>query len=66
MRYGEHFAEQANASTTTMGKLTVQIHELATKSQQETASMHAITILTLFFLPGTFVAVRYSLLHLNR
>lgn len=36
----------------------LQAEEMAAKSRREAASMHAITIWTLIFLPGTFVAVR--------
>lgn len=33
------------------------MHEIAVKTKQETLSMHVITIFTLIFLPGTFIAV---------
>lgn len=55
MRTGEYFAHHAKVSTEKMENLTV-------KTRQETISIHVITILTLIFLPGTFVAVRYGLL----
>ncbi|KAH6639929.1 hypothetical protein BKA67DRAFT_136972 [Truncatella angustata] len=61
MRTGEFFAKQANASTVTMEQLTISMHNLATKTKKDTVSMHVITMITLFFLPGTFVAVRYGL-----
>jgi hypothetical protein len=33
---------------------------IANKTKLETASMHVITVVTLIFLPATFVAVRTS------
>jgi len=51
-----------------MQKLTIEMHEstknmenIAAKTEKETASMHIITLVTLVFLPGTFVAVRFGL-----
>lgn len=35
------------------------MHKIAVKTEQETVSMHVITVFTLIFLPGTFLAVRY-------
>jgi Mg2+ and Co2+ transporter CorA len=46
----EFYASAAQESSEVMQKLTVQMHE-------KTMSMHLITIFTLIFLPGTFVAV---------
>jgi hypothetical protein len=66
MRTGEYFARQANQSTVSMNILTQDMHDLATKTKKETVSMHSITVLTLCFLPGTFVAVRYGLAFLRR
>jgi len=40
-----------------MAEMTVQMHKLAQKTQMETVSMRIITLVTLFFLPGTFIAV---------
>ena len=40
------------------------MEEISIKTKQETVSIHVITILTLVFLPGTFVAVRYGLPYL--
>ena len=37
---------------------TTEMHEIALKTKQETLSMHVITVFTLIFLPGTFIAVR--------
>ncbi|KAI0465834.1 hypothetical protein F4859DRAFT_343579 [Xylaria cf. heliscus] len=39
-----------------MHQSTLQMKTIAEKTEEETASMHAITIVTLIFLPGTFVA----------
>lgn len=50
MRMSEFLAKQGLAST-------LQAEEMAIKSRREAASMHIITIWTLIFLPGTFVAV---------
>lgn len=54
MRLGESYAQLAKASTDEMQKLTV-------KTKHETVSIHVITMLTLTFLPATFVAVRAAL-----
>ncbi|EMR67339.1 hypothetical protein UCREL1_5671 [Eutypa lata UCREL1] len=53
MRTGEYFAHHAKVSTEKMEELTV-------KSRQETISIHVITILTLIFFSGTFVATFFS------
>jgi hypothetical protein len=42
------------------------MEQLSVKTKQETVSIHVITILTLFFLPGTFVAVSYGLPYLSK
>lgn len=57
MRTGEYFAFHAKVSTDKMSELTV-------RTKLETVSIHVITVLTLIFLPGTFVAVRYGLPYL--
>lgn len=57
MRVGEHYARLAEDSTKTMEKWTVKMYEIAAKTERETNSMHGITVLTLIFLPGTFVSV---------
>lgn len=51
MRIGESYAHLAKSSTDNMEDLTRQ-------AKREAVSVHAITLLTLFFLPATFVAVR--------
>ncbi|KAI0020698.1 hypothetical protein F4780DRAFT_360551 [Xylariomycetidae sp. FL0641] len=54
----EYFAASAKFSSDKMEKWTEQMHSIAVKTAQETVSMHVITIFTLIFLPGTFIAVR--------
>ncbi|KAK0721399.1 hypothetical protein B0T21DRAFT_386272 [Apiosordaria backusii] len=57
----EKFTADMHSSTLTMEKVTVSMHTIAEKTEKETASMHIITLVTLVFLPGTFVAVRLGL-----
>jgi hypothetical protein len=45
-------------SSDRMETWTAKMHTIAVKTEQETVSMHVITIFTLIFLPGTFIAVR--------
>ncbi|KAH7402799.1 hypothetical protein BKA66DRAFT_9674 [Pyrenochaeta sp. MPI-SDFR-AT-0127] len=56
----EFFAEKAQQSSDSMETITVRMHEIAVKTKQETVSMRIITLVTLFFLPGTFVATFMS------
>ncbi len=51
----------AQTSSNEMTQWTLKMHEIAIKTKQETLSMHVITIFTLIFLPGTFIAVSPSL-----
>lgn len=44
-------------STLKMEKVTDGMHQIAKRTQQETVSMRIITLITLIFLPGTFVSV---------
>ncbi|KAK4160126.1 hypothetical protein QBC43DRAFT_119395 [Cladorrhinum sp. PSN259] len=48
-------------STLNMEQLATSTHTIAEKAKKETSSMHVITVVTLLFLPGTFVAVRLGL-----
>ncbi|TPX15623.1 uncharacterized protein E0L32_004321 [Thyridium curvatum] len=57
---GQHFAECARASSSTMEQLTHSMHHIALKTKHETTSMHVITFFTLIFLPGTFVSTLFS------
>lgn len=50
----------AKTSSDEMMKWTHKMHEIAIKTKQETLSMHVITIFTLIFLPGTFIATFFS------
>ncbi|RYP32958.1 hypothetical protein DL767_004974 [Monosporascus sp. MG133] len=56
----EYFAHSAKVSSGRMEHWTVQMHKIAVKTEQETISMHVITIFTLIFLPGTFLATFFS------
>ncbi|KAI1765771.1 hypothetical protein GGR53DRAFT_489010 [Hypoxylon sp. FL1150] len=76
MQASKHFAMNAQASTdltidmtASMHTMTVKMHtmsekmhDIAVKTNNQTVSMHVITVFTLVFLPGTFLAV--SLLRL--
>lgn len=44
-------------------QVTDDMHILATKTKQETVSMKIITLVTLFFLPGTFISVSLEFSH---
>lgn len=52
----------AQKSADEMMKWTLSMHEIAIETKQETLSMHVITVFTLVFLPGTFLAVRRAAL----
>ncbi|KAH6631272.1 hypothetical protein F5144DRAFT_570529 [Chaetomium tenue] len=54
------FQVVAQTSSDEMMKWTHKMHEIAVKTKQETLSMHVITIFTLIFLPGTFIATFFS------
>jgi len=56
-------ALKAQQSAENMEWMTKDMHIIAQKTQQETVSMRIITLVTLFFLPGTFISV--SLLALS-
>jgi hypothetical protein len=49
--------KRAQISTERMELVTDSMHEIAKKTKQETVSMKIITLVTLFFLPGTFISV---------
>ncbi|KAL2680433.1 hypothetical protein Neosp_008034 [[Neocosmospora] mangrovei] len=53
MRTAKYFAESSEKSTEIMKSWTQEMHE-------KTMSMHVITVFTLIFLPGTFVATIFS------
>lgn len=50
-------AMKAQQSTENMEFMTKDMHVIAQKTKQETVSMRIITLVTLFFLPGTFISV---------
>lgn len=50
-------AMKAQQSTENMEVMTKDMHIIAQKTKQETVSMRIITLVTLFFLPGTFISV---------
>lgn len=43
--------------TERMHEWTANMNELAQETKRETVSMRIITLVTLFFLPGTFISV---------
>ena len=45
------------AMTKDMQNMTKEMHTIAQRTKQETISMKIITLVTLFFLPGTFISV---------
>ncbi|KAI1386686.1 uncharacterized protein F4822DRAFT_410936 [Hypoxylon trugodes] len=56
-KVSEYFAKSAKTSSDKMELMTAKMHDIAVRTEQETVSMHVITIFTLIFLPGTFIAV---------
>ncbi|KAH8598232.1 hypothetical protein B0O99DRAFT_616213 [Bisporella sp. PMI_857] len=57
----QRVAKEAQYSAKKMEAMTESMHQIAIKTKQETVSMRIITLVTLFFLPGTFISVRTSL-----
>lgn len=57
MRMGEFFSKQGQMLAMQARISTDSMHIMSLKSRREAVSMHVITIWTLIFLPGTFVAV---------
>jgi hypothetical protein len=56
------FAKRAHESAVKMEAMTSNMNDIAHKTRQETVSMRIITLVTLFFLPGTFIGVSSSIL----
>lgn len=54
-------AMKSQQSTENMEVMTKDMHIIARKTKQETVSMRIITLVTLFFLPGTFISVSQKL-----
>ena len=53
----EALTKGTQRSTVNMERSTKDMHEIAQKTKQETVSMRIITLVTLFFLPFTFISV---------
>lgn len=49
MEANKHLAQKTQV-------VTHEMHEIAKKTERETVSMKIITLVTLFFLPGTFIS----------
>jgi len=58
IQLNKHLSQKAQLSADKMEKMTHQMHKIAMKTEQETVSMRIITLVALFFLPGTFISVR--------
>ncbi|KAF2183924.1 hypothetical protein K469DRAFT_710295 [Zopfia rhizophila CBS 207.26] len=54
------FSKKAHESAVKMEALTSNMNDIAQKTRQETVSMRIITLVTLFFLPGTFIGTFMS------
>ena len=52
-----HNTEYNKLSTNNMVSMTDDMNDIARKTKVETVSMKVITVVTLFFLPGTFISV---------
>lgn len=57
MRAGNDVAMQATKSSLKMEEMTKHMQEIADRTERETVSMRIITLVTMFFLPGTFISV---------
>lgn len=60
MEANKHLTQKSQQSADKMESITVQMHKIAVKTEKETISMRIITLVTLFFLPGTFISVRLA------
>lgn len=59
----DHQDMQTNkTSTKSMVTMTEDMSDIARKTKIETVSMKVITLVTLFFLPGTFISVGRNLI----
>ena len=56
-RSNKLLAQESRASTMKMELMTIEMNDIARKTKTETVSMKIITLVTLFFLPGTFISV---------
>lgn len=57
MEANNRLAQEAKVSAKKMEEMTEDMHDIARKTKVETVSMRIITLVTLFFLPGTFISV---------
>ncbi|KAI9773493.1 MAG: hypothetical protein M1839_002075 [Geoglossum umbratile] len=62
MEASKELAQKAQQSAKNMEKITQDMHNIARKTKQETVSMRIITLVTLFFLPGTFISLGQTLM----
>ncbi|KAK8115315.1 hypothetical protein PG999_007384 [Apiospora kogelbergensis] len=53
-------SERMQLSSAVMQDVTNKMHDIAKRTERDTSSMHFITFLTLFFLPGTFLGSLFS------
>jgi len=58
----KELAMKSQISAGKMEAMTKAMHLIAVKTKKETVSMRIITLVTLFFLPGTFISVSCLLL----
>lgn len=58
MQDSGRFAKESQRSAENMEKMTQNMQKVANKTQQEALSMRIVTLVTLFFLPATSIAVR--------
>ncbi|KAF2085974.1 hypothetical protein K490DRAFT_45434 [Saccharata proteae CBS 121410] len=60
METNRFLAQESQRSAINIEAMTEEMHSLAVKTKQETVSMRIITLVTLFFLPGTFISTLMS------
>lgn len=60
MLINQRTSVEARESAVKMEQMTSRMEDIAIKTEEETVSMRIVTYVTLFFLPGTFVSVRYT------
>ncbi|KAL0261745.1 hypothetical protein SLS55_003175 [Diplodia seriata] len=60
MQASRFLSEKAQISAEDMRAMTEDMHDIARKTKHETVSMRIITLVTLFFLPGTFISTLMS------
>ena len=65
MLANKYLGEKSRGSAGKMENMTRQMHKIAVKTEKETVSMRIITLVTLFFLPGTFISVSLDFLFLE-